>query len=167
MMKSFTLERWALYTEERNDAFRFSLRVPPSWKSTRTFSGGGTFLKQFTSPAFGDGQGRPDRARLPHPHRRAVPAGRTVDAFYQATQAKLGETFQLLGHTPWKDGYVDVLRTETPMAESRGKRFYRVADGPRLHAGLRGPRRRLPAGVALVRHDRGHARRWARRWSAK
>jgi len=129
MMRSFSLERWASYTEERNDTFRYSLRVPPSWKSTRTFSGGGTFLKQFTSPAFGmDSGGQTVHASLTITV-EDVPAGSSVDAFHQATRAKLGENFQLLGHTPWKDGFVDLLRTETPMAESRGKRFYRVVEG--------------------------------------
>jgi hypothetical protein len=129
MMRSFSLERWALYTEERNDEFRYALRVPPTWKSTRTFSGGGTFLKQFTSPALGmDKGGQTAHASLTITV-EAVPAGSTVDAFHKATQAKLGENFNLLSHTAWKDGYVDLLRTETPMAESRGKRFYRVVDG--------------------------------------
>ena len=129
LMQSFSLERWALYTEERNDAFRYSLRLPPTWKSTRTFSGGGTLLKQFTSPAFGmDKGGQTAHASLTITV-ESVPAGSTVDAFQKATQAKLGENFNLLSHTPWKDGYVDLLRTETPMAESRGKRFYRVVEG--------------------------------------
>lgn len=129
MMQGFSLERWALYTEERNDDYRYSLRVPPTWKSTRTFSGGGTFLKQFTSPPFGmDKGGQTVHASLTITVEN-VPAASTADAFHKATQAKLGENFQLLSHTPWKDGYVDLLRTETPMAELRGKRFYRVVDG--------------------------------------
>lgn len=129
MMQSFSLERWTLYPEERNDTYRYSLRVPPTWKSTRTFSGGGTFLKQFTSPALGmDKGGQTAHASLTITVEN-VPAGSTAGAFFQAMQAKLGENFQLLSHTPWKDGYVDLMRTETPMAESRGKRFYRVVEG--------------------------------------
>ena len=129
MIQSFSLERWALYPEERNDTYRYSMRVPPTWKSTRTFSGGGTFLKQFTSPALGmDTGGQTAHASLTITVEN-VPAGSSADAFFKAMQAKLGENFQLLSHTPWKDGYVDLLRTETPMAESRGKRFYRVVDG--------------------------------------
>jgi hypothetical protein len=129
MMKSFALERWALYSEERNDSFRYSMRVPPTWKSTRTFSGGGTFLEQFTSPPFGmDEGGQAVHASLTITVEN-VPAGSTADAFHKAMQAKLGENFQLLSHTPWKDGYADLMRTETPMAELRGKRFYRVVEG--------------------------------------
>ena len=129
LLGSFALERWALYTEERNDAQRYSLRLPPAWKSTRTFSGGGTYLKQFTSPALGmDKGGQTAHASLMLTV-EPVPAGTTADTFHAATNAKLGENFQLLSHTAWKDGYVDVLRTETPMAESRGKRFYRISEG--------------------------------------
>lgn len=129
MMKSFSLERWANYVEERNDTFRYSLRVPPSWKSTRTFSGGGNYLKQFTSPALGMDKG----GETAHAHLTLtvedVPPNTTADSFHTSSQARLGENFQLLGHTPWKDGYMDMVRTETPMAESRGKRYYRIADG--------------------------------------
>lgn len=129
MIESFSLERWANYTEERNDTFRYSMRIPPTWKSTRTFSGGGTYLKQFTSPALGmDKGGQTAHASLTITV-EDVAANATADTFHTATQAKLGENFQLLGHTRWKDGYVDLLRTETPMAESRGKRYYRIANG--------------------------------------
>jgi len=129
VMKGFALERWALYTEERNDAYRYSIRVPPSWKDTRSFSGQGTYLKQFTSPVLGvDAGGQTVHASLTLTA-EPVPAGTTSAAFYQAANAKLGENFQLISHSDWKDGFVDLLRTETPMAESRGKRFYRVAEG--------------------------------------
>lgn len=128
MMKSFSLERWANYTEERNDTYRYSVRVPPSWKSTRTFSGGGSYLKQFTSPALGMDKG----GQTAHAHLTItvenVPSNTTADSFHTSSQARLGENFQLLSHTTWKDGYVDWLRTETPMAESRGKRFYRIVE---------------------------------------
>ena len=155
MMRSFSLERWALYTEERNDDFRYSLRVPPTWKSTRTFSGGGTFLKQFTSPALGmDKGGQTAHASLTITV-ETVPAGSTVDAFHKATQAKLGENFQLLSHTAVEGR----LRRPAAHGDPDGG-VARQALLPRggragLHPGLRGPRRRLPAGVALVRHDRG------------
>ena len=129
MLKSFSLERWANYVEDRNDAFRYAMRVPPSWRSTRTFSGGGKYLKQFTSPALGMDTG----GETAHAHLTItvedVPPNTTADSFHTSSQARLGENFQLLGHTPWKDGYMDMVRTETPMAESRGKRYYRIADG--------------------------------------
>lgn len=129
MLRSFSLERWALYAEERNDAYRYAMRIPPSWKASRTFSGGGTHLKQFTSPPFGlDGSGQTAHASLTITA-ESLPAGATIDTFYQAAQAKLGEAFQLLGHAKWKNGYTDVLRTETPMSESRIKRYYRIAEG--------------------------------------
>ncbi len=129
VMKGFALERWALYTDERNDQYRYAIRVPPSWKATRSFSGQGTYLKQFTSPVLGvDPGGQTVHASLTLTA-EPVPAGTTSAAFYRAANAKLGENFQLISHSEWKDGFVDLLRTETPMAESRGKRFYRVAEG--------------------------------------
>ena len=129
MIASFALERWALYTEDRSDTFRYALRMPPTWKSTRTFSGGGTLLKQFTSPPLGMDKGGHTVHAVLTLTVENVAAGSTPEAFHQAMQAKLGENFQLLGHTAWKDGFVDQLRTETQVAESRGKRFYRLAEG--------------------------------------
>ena len=129
LMKSFTLERWAHYTEEHNPTFRYAIRIPPSWKTTRAFSGGGTFLKQFTSPTIGvDKGGQTVHASLTLTV-ETLPAGATVASFYKSANDKLGESFQLISHSEWKDGFVDLLSTETPMAESRGKRFYRVAEG--------------------------------------
>jgi hypothetical protein len=129
MLGSFALERWATYTEDFNPEYRYALRVPPSWKVARAFSGGGTYLKQYTSPPFAvDRGGQTVHASLTLTAEN-VPQGATSETFYQAANAKLGQSFQLLGHSPWKDGFVDLLRTETPMAESRGKRFYRVSEG--------------------------------------
>jgi hypothetical protein len=129
VLDSFTLERWALYVEDHNPAYRYAIRVPPSWKATRSFSGGGTYLKQYTSPPFViDKGGQTVHASLTITA-ESVAAGTSAESFYLAAKAKMGESFQLLSHSPWKDGYVDLLRTETPMAESRGKRYYRVSEG--------------------------------------
>jgi hypothetical protein len=32
-----------------------------------------------------------------------------------------------VSHAPWNDGYLDVLSSETPIAESRVRRYYRVS----------------------------------------
>jgi hypothetical protein len=128
MARSLTLERTAGYPEERNDKFGFALRVPPSWKATRTFSGGGTFVSQYTSPAFGAEKRQTVHASLTL---TVEPIGGdgSVDTYYHATLDKLGDAFVVLSHAPWRGGYTDVLRSETGVAESRGKRFYRAADG--------------------------------------
>ena len=128
MARSLTLERPALYAEERNDKLGFSLRVPPSWRSTHTFSGGGTFVKQYTSPAFGAEKKQTVHASLTLTVEPA-PGDGSADAYEKATMDKLGEAFVMLSHAPWRDGYVDVLHSETPMAVSRSKRFYRTAGG--------------------------------------
>jgi len=59
-----------------------------------------------------------------------TPADGGLDGFYNATRTKQGEAFQIVSHAPWKDGYLDVLYSETPIAESRVRRYYRV-DGAR------------------------------------
>ena len=130
MARSLTLERPASYREERDDAFGFSIRIPPSWRETRRFSGGGTLLMQFTGPAVAaDKSGQtvhPSLTLTVEP----TPAEGGLEAFYKATRTKQGEAFQTVSHAPWKDGYLDVLYSETPIAESRLRRFSRVS-GPR------------------------------------
>jgi hypothetical protein len=44
-------------------------------------------------------------------------------------RARLGDASGLVGHEAWKDGYVDLERTETTLSLSRVKRFYRARDG--------------------------------------
>ena len=128
MARSLTLERPALYPEDRNDKFGFSVRVSPSWRSTRTFTSNGTFLEQFTSPAFGADKRQTVHASLTLTVEPA-PGDGSVEAYYKATMDKLGDTVVVLSHAPWAGGYVDVLHSETPVAVSRGKRFYRAAGG--------------------------------------
>lgn len=126
MARSLTLERPAEYPEDRNDKFGFALRVPPSWRSSQTFSSAQTLLHQYTSPAFAADKQQTVHASLTV---TVEPVPGDVDAYYKATMEKLGEPFVVLNHTPWRDGYVDVLHSETPVAVSRAKRFYRVAGG--------------------------------------
>jgi hypothetical protein len=127
MARSLTLERPARYAEERDDAFGFSIRIPPSWRETRRFSGDGTLLMQFTSPAMAaDKNGQTVHGSLTLTV-EPTPAGGGVDAFYKATRTKQGEAFQIVSHAPWKDGHLDVLSSETPIAESRVRRYYRVS----------------------------------------
>jgi hypothetical protein len=129
VMRSLTFERPAAWPEQRNQRFGFALRVPESWQETRSFSGGGTFLQQFRSPALGA-----DRDREPVHASLGVtveplPRGGDLDSFYETTREKLGDAFQILSHTRWRDGFADAMRTETQLTTSRIKRFYRVADG--------------------------------------
>jgi hypothetical protein len=128
MERGFTLERSETYPEVRNDKLRFSLRVPPSWRSSRSFSGSGTYLTQFTSPPLAA-----DRRETVHASLtltvEPLPGNATVEGFYNEAVRKLGDPFKVLSHTPWNGGYADVLWVETPMAVSRNKRFYRMAEG--------------------------------------
>jgi hypothetical protein len=55
-----------------------------------------------------------------------LPIGATLESFYDGARQKLGESFTVTSHGPWQGGYVDVMRTETPIAVSYVKRFSRV-----------------------------------------
>jgi hypothetical protein len=126
MFASFALERPAAYAEHRDTRGDFSIRLPPSWKSTRTLEAGGKRVVQFLGPPM-----------MMNRDRQTIHASLTVSAeplsgegledFYAATRRLLGSSYQLLDHVRWKDGYADVMRAETPMAASRLRRFYRVS----------------------------------------
>jgi hypothetical protein len=126
MMRSLTLERPALYPEQRNQELGFAVRVPPSFRSTRRFSGGGSSVEQYQSPALGA-----DRDQTVHGTLSISvdppPADGRVATYRQSIRQKLGENFQLVSHAPWRDGYVDVMAIDTQLASSRIKRFYRVS----------------------------------------
>jgi hypothetical protein len=126
--KSFTLERYANYVDERNEKYGFALKMPPSWTLSRNFSGGGTFSKQYTSPAFAADKRQTIHASLTITS-EPLPAGATLDTFYTASLGKLGEAYRVVNHVAWKDGYVDVVASETQVYMYRSKRFYRAADG--------------------------------------
>jgi hypothetical protein len=127
MEKSLTLERPAAYVLQKDPAFGLSLRVPPSWREARHFSGSGTLLLQYTSPPLAaERGGQTVHASLTLTAEKLE--GEGLEAFYLATRARLGDAFRLLSHGPWGDtGYVDVMRMETSVAASRVKRYYRVA----------------------------------------
>ncbi len=125
MAKSLTLERAQAYPEVRDDAFGYSIRMPPSWTQTRRMSGGGSALVQFTSPALlVDKGGQTVHASLTV---SVEPASGGAQAYYDATRLKLGDAFKILSHGPWKTGFVDEMRTETPISASHVKRFYDAA----------------------------------------
>lgn len=125
MQKSFTLERPANWPLVRGAGYDFSLRVPPSWAEARRFSGAGTLLLQYTSPPLlAERGGQTVHASLTVTVEALAQDG--LEPFYQATRAKLGEAFQVASHAAWGSGYVDVMRSETPVSVSRVKRFYQV-----------------------------------------
>jgi len=123
---SFALERPELYPEHRFESFGVTLGVPESWRETRQFSGRGTLLVLFTSPALAVQQGQMVHASLTM-RAESVPDGGGLESFYESTRARLGDNLRVLEHTEWEDGYMDVMRTETSVAVSYIKRFYRVA----------------------------------------
>lgn len=128
MARSLTLERPEAYRRHRNDKQGFSIALPDSWKEAHTFSSGATFMQQFTSPALGADRRQTVHASLTLTAEPA-PGGGSLEAAYRLTRERLGEAFRVLSHEPWEGGYVDLMRTSTPVAESSVKRFFRVSGG--------------------------------------
>jgi hypothetical protein len=126
MAKSLTLERPASYPEQRNERFAFAVRVPPSWRETRSFSGGETCLVQFTSPALAADRSRQTVHASLTLTVEPIPDAGDLDAYYSRTRQKMGDSFQITRHGAWKDGYVDLMKTETPIATSIVRRYYRA-----------------------------------------
>jgi hypothetical protein len=126
---SFGVERPESWTDQPNADFGFALRLPASWTRTRALAGNGSYLVQYLSPPVGvDPGGQTVHVNLTVTVEPA-PGDGTPAASRKATRAKLGEAFKLTGEAPWRDGLQDVFLTETPIAVSRSKRFYRTAGG--------------------------------------
>jgi hypothetical protein len=124
---SLTLERAEGYPETRDAEYGFSIRTPPSWKLSRRFSGQGSLLVQFTSPSLMiDKGGQTVHASLTLSVEPAA-ADAGAQGYYDATRLKLGDAFKILSHGPWRTGFVDEMKTETPISASRVKRFYDAA----------------------------------------
>jgi len=128
MWTSFTLERPETYPRHSWRGSSVSLGVPPSWRETQRFSGRGKLLVHFASPPLSLDDGQPVSASLTMTV-EPVEEGTTVDRYYEGSRGDLGENFVVLSHDSWHDGLVDVMRTETPLAVTYVKRFYRTAGG--------------------------------------
>jgi hypothetical protein len=129
MWASFTIERPDQYPVHNWKAFEASLGVPGSWRQTREFSGGGTTLVQFASPPLGMDKRQTIHAALSVTLER-VPQGGGLREYYDSTRRKLGENYMVTSHQAFRGGYVDVMKTETPLAVSYIKRYY-FADADR------------------------------------
>lgn len=126
---SFTVERPDRYPVREWKAFSASLGIPPSWRQTREFSGGGTLLVQYASPPLAVERRQTIHAALSITLEPLKP-GTSLDQYYEATLRKLGENYQVSSHQTFRGGFVDVMKTETPLAVSFIKRYYFV-DGQR------------------------------------
>jgi hypothetical protein len=129
MQQSLTLERTAFYVEQRNDAFAYVLRLPPSWRETRHFTGGGSAVIQFTSPPLAVDKTRETVHASLSLSVEPAPEDGGLEAYYQKSRRNLGDSFLVLDHKEWRGGYLDVLRTETPLSMSQLKRYYKVESG--------------------------------------
>ncbi len=128
---SLTFERPERYPRHEWSEQKASLGIPESWRETRTFSGSGTLLAQYVSPALAadKGKGGTVHASLSVTLEK-VEDGGGLEPYYESTRKRLGENFQVVSHAAFKGGYVDVMRIETPVAMSYVKRYY-FAEGPR------------------------------------
>ena len=127
---SLTLERPERYPRSEFKAQQASLGVPDTWRETRRMSGGGTLLVQYVSPPLAADKGHGTVHASLSLTFEPSPEDGGLEPYYWATRKKLGDNFQVVNHSKFKGGYVDVMKTETPMAVSYIKRFY-FADGPR------------------------------------
>jgi hypothetical protein len=117
--ESLTLERPDTWTERRLEGL--ALRLPASWTPGQSFSSGGATFTQFLSPALGIEKGQAVHASLTATVEPA-PSG-SLDGYYQAGRARQGDAYKVFTHLPWRGGYVDMMRTETPISVARVKRY--------------------------------------------
>ncbi len=125
---SFTVERPESYPVHTWKGFDARLGVPASWKQTQQFSGGGTMLVQFASPPLAAEKRQTLHAALSLTLEPAPAGG--LSEYYETTRRKLGDNYAVASHETVKGGFVDVMRTETPLAVSYIKRYY-LAEGGR------------------------------------
>jgi hypothetical protein len=127
---SLTFERPERYPRQEFAAQHASLGIPDTWRQTRAFSGSGTLLAQYVSPALAAEKGGRGtvHASLSVTF-EAVPEAGGLEQYYVATRQRLGDNFQIVNHATFKGGYVDVMKVETPLAMSYVKRFYFAEKG--------------------------------------
>ena len=130
MWASLTIERPDLYPVQEWKEQNASLGIPRSWRENRRFSGGGTLLVQYVSPPLAVDKGRDTVHASLTVTFESVPDGGGLSSFHEASRRRLGDNFQVTSHAAFKGGYVDVMRTETPVAINFVKRFY-FAEGGR------------------------------------
>jgi hypothetical protein len=129
MLATFTLERPGNYPEVADAEFQYTLRVPPTWREGSRFSRADRAFAQYVSPPVAVDPGQQTVHASLTVSVEPAPDPGTLDAYYDAIKARLGDTAMVLAHDEWPGGYVDVLRTESAMTVSRTRRYYRVADG--------------------------------------
>ncbi len=127
IFSSFRLEDPSRYPVHAWKAFGARLGIPDTWRRTQQFSGGDRMLVQFASPPLAVEKGDTVHAALSVTIEKEPPGG--VFAYYQATRRQLGENYVVARHEAIAGGFVDVMRTETPLAVSYIKRYYFASGG--------------------------------------
>jgi hypothetical protein len=129
MWSSLTIERPDRYPVTSWKAQQASLGIPESWRETRTFSGGGTFVANFASPALAVDKGSQTVHASLSVTFEAVPEGGGLAEYHETSRRRLGDNFQVTNHAAFKGGFVDTMRIETPVAISYVKRYYFAQGG--------------------------------------
>ncbi|MCM2255498.1 MAG: hypothetical protein NDJ94_07480 [Vicinamibacteria bacterium] len=120
-------EDWPL---RREAGHGFALRVPESWPEARRFAGNDRLLIVHSSPLMAmDAGGQPVHASFSVTVEKLSAGVADADAFYNDVRMKLGDSYAVVSHAPWQDGFVDVMKSETTLSGVRVKRYYRVRDG--------------------------------------
>lgn len=130
MQAGLRVERPGDWPLRREAGHGFALRVPESWPEARRFAGDDRLLVVHTSPLMArDTNGQPVHASFSVTVEKLPAAVANADAFYNDVRMKLGDSYSVVSHAPWQDGFVDVMKSETQLSGVRVKRYYRVRDG--------------------------------------
>lgn len=130
MRSGLRVERTEDWPLRREAGHGFALRVPESWPEARRFAGNDRLLVVHTSPLMAvDAGGQPVHASFSVTVEKLAAGVADADAFYNDVRMKLGDSYAVVSHAPWQDGFVDVMKSETTLSGVRVKRYYRVRDG--------------------------------------
>lgn len=130
MRSGLRVERAEGWPLRREAGHGFALRVPESWPEARRFAGNDRLLIVHSSPLMAmDAGGQPVHASFSVTVEKLAAGVADADAFYNDVRMKLGDSYAVVSHAPWQDGFVDVMKSETTLSGVRVKRYYRVRDG--------------------------------------
>lgn len=134
LLDSLRFENAAAWPEERFSGL--TARVPPAWTRGSRLSNATHATMQFKSPPLGVDKGTDTIHGFITLAREPVPAPGDLEAFSKAIKARASGTFATLQHGVWPEvkglrpeGYVDYLRSGTPVSATRIKRWIAVRNG--------------------------------------
>ena len=135
LLDSLRFEAAPAWPEERFAGL--AARVPPAWTRGSRLSNATQATMQFKSPPLVVDKGTDTIHGFITLAREPVPAPGNLEAFSKAIKGRAAGTFATLNHGPWPatpgldrpEGYVDYLRSGTPVSSTRIKRWIAVRGG--------------------------------------